>query len=47
MRKIFIRTSLAHAPGYPLCFHLVRVRMMEKIWYQITNRKAAGQCGPF
>ena len=32
MRKLFIRQSLNHAPGYNLRWHIERVKMMEEMW---------------
>jgi len=32
MRKLFIKKSLEMAPGYPISFHISRVRSMEEKW---------------
>lgn len=46
MRKLFILQSLRHAPGYPISFHKVRVKMMAREW-KATYGKAPGQWGQF
>jgi hypothetical protein len=46
VRKLFILQSLRHAPGYPISFHKVRVKMMAREW-NATYGKAADECGQF
>ncbi len=38
MRKLFIRQSLNHAPGYNLRWHIERVKMMEEMWETVCAR---------
>lgn len=46
MRKLFILQSLRHAPGYPISFHKLRVKMSIKMW-DGAEGKAQGDLGQF
>jgi hypothetical protein len=38
MRKLLIKQSLKHAPGYGLRWHIGRVKFMEDVWGRLCLR---------